>query len=225
MYAIKVELKLNNKERTLMRQHAGFSRLVYNYGLSLMLGSKDIKYPTGKKIDTIQKVLTNYTKKQPENTWMINMSSRVYSKAFNALKNAYSRWRQGTGKKPVFKRKKDGDSFTVDSSNGVVLLDAGKKIKIPTLGSFRLKEKLECRYVTQTFTISRQADKWYVSFAVKADRVPPLMHEVKGITGIDLGVKCFATLSDGTQIEAPKPYKQKCVYTLYIIIIRSLTFR
>ncbi len=208
MYAIKVELKLNNKERTLMRQHAGFSRLVYNYGLSLMLGSKDIKYPTGKKIDTIQKVLTNYTKKQPENTWMINMSSRVYSKAFNALKNAYSRWRQGTGKKPVFKRKKDGDSFTVDSSNGVVLLDAGKKIKIPTLGSFRLKEKLECRYVTQTFTISRQADKWYVSFAVKADRVPPLMHEVKGITGIDLGVKCFATLSDGTQIEAPKPYKQ-----------------
>ncbi|NEO33734.1 MAG: helix-turn-helix domain-containing protein, partial [Symploca sp. SIO3C6] len=29
MYAIKVELKLNNKERTKMAQHAGFSRFIY----------------------------------------------------------------------------------------------------------------------------------------------------------------------------------------------------
>ena len=35
MYAIKRELKLNNQERTLMAKHAGFSRFVYNYGLSL----------------------------------------------------------------------------------------------------------------------------------------------------------------------------------------------
>ncbi len=35
MYAIKRELKLNNLERTLMAQHAGFARVVYNYGLSL----------------------------------------------------------------------------------------------------------------------------------------------------------------------------------------------
>ena len=35
MYAIKRELKLNNKQQTLMAQHAGFSLLVYNYGLSL----------------------------------------------------------------------------------------------------------------------------------------------------------------------------------------------
>lgn len=30
MYAIKLELKLNNAERTLMAKHAGFSRFVYN---------------------------------------------------------------------------------------------------------------------------------------------------------------------------------------------------
>jgi len=35
MYAIKLQLKLNNVERTLMAQHAGFSRFVYNYGLAL----------------------------------------------------------------------------------------------------------------------------------------------------------------------------------------------
>jgi Helix-turn-helix domain len=38
MFAIKRELKLNNKERSLMRGIAGFKRFVYNYALSLGLG-------------------------------------------------------------------------------------------------------------------------------------------------------------------------------------------
>ena len=37
---------------------------------------------------------------------------------------------------------KDNCSFTVDSSNGKVLVTEGKKIKIPTLGTFRLKEAI-----------------------------------------------------------------------------------
>jgi len=80
MYAIKVELKLNNTEKTLMRQHCGFSRLIYNYGLTLMLGlaSDQVKGGITKKLAAIKKVLTNYTKKQPENAWMNKISSRVY---------------------------------------------------------------------------------------------------------------------------------------------------
>lgn len=31
MYVIKLELKLNNTERTLMAQYSGFRRFVYNY--------------------------------------------------------------------------------------------------------------------------------------------------------------------------------------------------
>ncbi|NEP03039.1 MAG: helix-turn-helix domain-containing protein, partial [Symploca sp. SIO2E9] len=67
MYAIKVELKLNNKERTKMAQHAGFSRFVYNHGLSLMqqLDHKEYKGGSGKKINEIKKIFTGFTKKQP----------------------------------------------------------------------------------------------------------------------------------------------------------------
>ncbi len=108
---------------------------------------------------------------------------------------------------PTFKRKKDTNSFTVYDSNGVVLLDAGKKIKIPTLGTFRLKEPLSARYVTQTFTFSRKGNRWFVAFSVDAERLPPLYHE-QTIVGVDLGVKCFATLSDGTTIVAPHPMKK-----------------
>jgi putative transposase len=190
-----------------MAQHAGFSRFVYNYGLALYKQVMDIKGGLTKKISAIRKVLTNLTKKKPEFTWMNQLSSRVYQNAFIALKNALTRFFKGFGGFPKFKRKKDGDSFTVDSSNGLVTVSAGNKIKIPTLGTFRLYEPVPFTCASQTFTLSRQADKWYVSFAIQAEKLPPLLHEVEKV-GIDLGVKTFATFSDGTTIEAPATIKQ-----------------
>ncbi len=209
MYAIKIELKLNNKERILMRKHSGYARFVYNYGLALTqeLYFVGVRGSITKQINEIKKVFTGYTKKQPENQWMNQLSSKVYQRAFMDLGQAYQRWAKGLSGKPAFKSKKDGDSFTVYDSNGKVLALSGKKIRIPTLGIFRLKEELPCSYVTQTFTISRQAEKWYVSCAVDAEKIPPTYHPQEAV-GIDLGVKCFCTLSDGSQIEAPKFYKQ-----------------
>jgi putative transposase len=209
MYAIKRELKLNNKPRSLMVQHAGYSRIVYNYGLSLYSQLDHNKFKGGvtKKIGAIKKVLTNFTSKQPEFAWMKKLSSKVYQSALQDLQSAFSRFFKGSGKYPVFKRKKDKASFTVYNGNGVVVLAAGNKIKIPTLGTFTLKEPLDARYVTQTFTVSRQGDRWFMAFSINAERIPPLFHE-KTKVGIDLGVKCFATLSDGTTYDAPKPMKK-----------------
>jgi putative transposase len=207
MYAIKLQLKLNNVERTLMAQHAGFSRFVYNYGLALYKQVMDIKGGVTKKISAIRKVLTNFTKKKPEMAWMNQLSSRVYQNALISLKNGLNRCFKGLGKFPKFKRKKDRDSFPVDSSNGLVTVLVGNKIKIPTLGIFRLYEPVPFTCASQTFTLSRQGDKWYVSFAIHAEKLPPLFHEVEKV-GIDLGVKTFATFSDGTKIEAPASIKQ-----------------
>jgi hypothetical protein len=70
MYAIKLELKLNNTEFTLMAQHAGFSRFVYNYGVALYKQVRNIKGGVTKKISAIRKVLINFTQKKPEYAWM-----------------------------------------------------------------------------------------------------------------------------------------------------------
>ena len=209
MYAIKRELKINNKQRTLMAQHAGYSRLVYNYGLSLykQLDHNEFQVGLTKKIGAIKKILTNHTSRQPEYSWMKKLSSKVYQSALQDLQSAFSRFFKELGKYPVFKKKKDKNSFTVYNGNGVVVLDAGKKIKIPTLGTFTLKEPLDARYVTQTFTISRQGDRWFVSFSVNAEYIPLQFHENTKV-GIDLGVKCFATLSDGSIYVAPQPMKK-----------------
>ncbi|MDF5730516.1 MAG: transposase [Rhizonema sp. PD38] len=191
-----------------MTQHAGFSRFVYNYGLDLFWQSIDVQATDSKRIKEIKKCFTSITKNRPEYSWTLNLSSKVYQSAFQHLQQAFSRWRKGISKVPTFKSKKDGQSFTVYDGNGDILIPAGKKIKLPTLGTFRLHERLKESYISQTFTISKLADGWYVSFCVDALRIPPIRHEIVDPVGIDLGVKTFATISDGTTLVAPKPYKE-----------------
>jgi len=207
MYALKLELKLNNCERTRMARHAGYARFCYNLARSLYLGVMDIKVSRTRKIALIKKTFTNFIKKQPEYQWTNTLSSRVYQNAFIAFNSALERFFNGVSGFPNFKRKKCGDSFTVDSSNGPIFLRTGNRIKIPTLGTFRLKEAIRYNCCSQTFTISRTADKWYVSFTIKADKIPPLYHSVSETTGIDLGVSTFATLSDGTVYQLPNSLK------------------
>jgi putative transposase len=91
MYAIKRELKLNNQEKSFLAGCAGFSRFVYNHGLSLLKATWDIPEISGgdsKRLDAIKKVFTNITKKQTEYLWTNEYSSRIYQNAFRDLKNS-----------------------------------------------------------------------------------------------------------------------------------------
>jgi putative transposase len=209
MFAVKRRLKLNTQEKAKLASHAGFSRFVYNYGLSLFWQSVDagMKASDTKRLDAIKKCFTNVTKKRAGFEWTQELSSKVYQSAFRALSDALKRWRKGLSKQPVYKRRKHGQSFTVYDGNGMTLVKQGKLIKIPTLGTFRLQEPLTQSYMSQTFTLSCEAEEWYVSFCVDAERIPPILHEIAEPVGIDLGVKAFATISDGAVLSCPKPLK------------------
>ena len=210
MYSVKVELKLNNREKTIMNKHIGFSRFCYNYALSIytQLDHKRYKGGSSKKIDLIRKIFTNVTKKHPSFSWTKQMSSRVYQNAFKNLKAAFSRkWNNGNGF-PRFKRKKDPVSFTVDSSNGVILQKGGKQVKLPTLGLFKTKETIpSC--VSQTYTVSKRGDRYYVSFSINAELIPPIQHQRLTPVGIDVNLSDgkYCVISDGTTVTFPKPLK------------------
>ena len=207
MFALKRALKLNNNEATLMAKHAGFRRVVFNFGLSLRTQMySEGKLSESKVLNEVKKVLTNHVKKQPEFAWMNQLSSRVYQNALIDLKDAFSRYRSGKAGHPKFASRRHGQSFTVDSSNGKVLLSAGKTIKIPTLGTFRLHEPLECGYLSQTFTISKEGSRWFISFCVDAERLP--VEQSQAAVGIDVGIKYAATLSNQQVFDAPKPLNQ-----------------
>ncbi|NEP78197.1 MAG: transposase [Okeania sp. SIO3B3] len=110
-----------------------------------------------------------------------------------------NRCKEGISKYPKLKRKKDRQSFTVYDGNGKVTISPGKKIKIPTLGTFRLWESIPYTTASQTFTISRTGEKWFVSFSIEAEQLPvhPLLDKRQYETfGIDVGVKQFASIAN-----------------------------
>ncbi|NEQ17633.1 MAG: helix-turn-helix domain-containing protein, partial [Moorea sp. SIO3E2] len=88
MFGIKRELKVNNSEANWLSQCAGFSRFVYNYGLGIMKSSwefEDIRASDSKRLNTIKKVFTNVTKKNPDFAWCNKYPARIYQNAFRNL--------------------------------------------------------------------------------------------------------------------------------------------
>jgi len=212
MFAIKRALKLNNREATLMAKHAGFRRVVFSMRLSLqtrMYGR--VKLSDSKVINQLHKVLTNHVKKQPGLAGMNQLSSRVYQKALIDLKDAFNRYRSSMWGRPTFASRREGQSFTLDSSSPLVVRNAGNTIKIPTVETFQRNEPQECGFVSQTFTISKEGSRWFVSFCVDAERLP--VQQLQESVGRDLGIRAFATLSEAEGsnhqvFDAPKPLKQ-----------------
>ena len=224
MYAIKRELKLNNKETSLMRSIAGFRRFVYNFGLEMVIASwsfDGVKLGDSQRIDTIRQIFTQIIMKMPEYAWTKQYPSTVYQSAFIDLKKAFKRWRQGLSGFPQRKTKKKGDSFTVYKTSGSypekgkppipftnrVVIKTGKRIQLPGLREFRLKEKIGFTCSSQTFTVTRTADKWFISFVLDAEKVPPIYHPIEKV-GVDLGVQTLATVSNGTCYAMPGTTKK-----------------
>jgi len=96
-----------------------------------------------------------------------------------------------------------------------VTVNPGKEIKIPTLGTFRLCESVPHRTASQTFTISRTGEKWFVSFAIEAEKLPvhPLLDErPQEVFGIDVGIKQFGTIAsseENSTISLPESIKKE----------------
>ena len=137
---------------------------------------------------------------------MNQLSSRVYQNTLIDLKDAFPRYRSSLSGHPTFASGRDGQSFTVDSSNPLVVLNAGKTIKIPTVGTFPGHEPLECGLVSQTFTLSKEGSRWFVSFCVDAERKE--VEQTQESVGLDLGIKAFATMPKNQVFETIKPLKQ-----------------
>ncbi|NEP81381.1 MAG: transposase, partial [Okeania sp. SIO3B3] len=199
MKSIRTKLKLNNKQKTLMAQHAGYSRWCYNWGLSLWNAAYTDGYkPNPRKL---REVFTNHTK--PLYPWMKNLSSKVYQYAFINLGEAFKRFFQGLGKRPRFKKKGKHDSFTIDNCGKPIELN-GWNHKLPFIGMVKTYEPIEA--TTQKITISRQADDWYLSCSYEF--TPASTPKTTEVVGVDLGVKTLATLSTGVVFEGTKSYKK-----------------
>lgn len=207
LLGFKTELDLNNEQRTDAAKHAGTARHAWNWGVRLTQNILDhnkanpesrLKFPSG--ID-LHKLLVTMVK--PENPWYYEVSKCAPQYALKALRDAWDRCFKKVSGCPVFKKKGQHDSFTLD---GTIKILGVNHIQVPVLGVLRTFENLPQGFKPKNVTISRQADKWFISFRTE---IEPVQTEKTNLSiGIDLGVKQFATLSNGQVFDAPPEYKQ-----------------
>jgi len=105
-----------------------------------------------------------------------------------AFKNFFSR----RASYPRFRKKGIRDRFTL--TNDQFHID-GCRIRFPKLGGVRMRESLRFAGDIKSATVSRVADRWFVSITVDTHDPLPVCTENQGAVGVDLGVSALATLS------------------------------
>jgi putative transposase len=196
------ELKPNNKQRTLLAKHAGAARFTYNWGLARRI--EEYKN-TGKSSNAIEQHRQLNVLKKTEFSWMYEVSKCAPQEALRDLNRAFNNFYRGikSFKRkgfPRFKKKGMHDSFRLTGSIHIF----ESSVKLPRIGMIRTKERTDVKGSILSATVSREADRWLVSFAVERERKKHKVTE-SSVIGIDVGINCFAVTSDGTRIESPRP--------------------
>jgi putative transposase len=205
-----------------LRSHAGAARFAWNWALAKCKARYEAEGKWYSAID-LHKLWNGAKKADLGLTWWGENSKCAYQEAFRDLDRAlrdFLRSRKGERKGrrlgfPRFKKRgKCRDSFRFSTG---ALRCAGTTVTLPKLGTIRTHEstrKLSRRLENGTArilsaTVSRTAQRWFVSFAVEIERAVPEHHARPGsVIGVDLGIKTLLTGADNTgnvlAIDGPK---------------------
>ena len=186
--AHKIRIYPNNVQATQLLKHCGCTRLAYN----ACLAKWNTDYTNGVKHNyyTIKKWFNSI--KAQQYPFVYDVSKWAMEAAIADLDRAFRNFYSQRARHPEFHKKGTHDSFRIDGS---VVKIIGSMLTLPKGISVRMAESLrykDCKIYN--VTVSRCADKWFVSVLCE---IPDSENQAQSIVGIDLGIKSQAVLSDG----------------------------
>jgi putative transposase len=205
-------LEPDGNTRQLFARFAGSSRYLYNWALA----ARKSAYEESKKTLSYaeQCKLATQLKKEEETAWLAEIHSQVLQQSLKDLDTAYQntfrRVKKGqTPGFPRFKKKGQKDSFRypqgVQVAEGKVFLP--KIGWVPYCNSGYKGVQPTTENLLQA-TVKREGKHWFVSFACEIEHQSAVPFTGSAV-GIDVGLKTFATLSEGTVIENPRFLKKQ----------------
>jgi putative transposase len=204
--AHKIALDPNNQQSTYFAKAAGTARFAYNWALA----EWQRQYEAWKADNTLPKPSQAALRRQLNSIkaeqfpWMLEVTKNAPQMAIIQLGAAFKNFWAGRAKYPKFRKKGVHDRFTL--TNDQFSID-GRRIRIPNLGWVRMRESLRFTGKLLSATVSRVADRWFVSITVDTNAIALCPAENQGATGVDLGVSAMATLSTGEKEVGPKPHR------------------
>jgi len=192
----KYRLYPTKEQESLLLQHGGNARFLWN---TLLKENMDY-YKKTKKFKFGHEMTVSIPKKKVEYPFLtvsfsqsLQMVARQLDKA---LKDSFKKDKRF----PKFKKKSLlNDSFTCPQKWRL-----GKGfVFIPKIGEVKWIKHRPLQGKPKSITISQEGEQWYCAVNCEVI-IEDKEKTIDNIVGIDVGLKTFTTLSDGTQIENPK---------------------
>lgn len=197
----KIQLDPTCKQEAYFKKACGVARFTWNWALAKW----EEKYQAGISTNALELKKEFNKLKSSDFPWVYEVTKYASQQPFIYLQRAFQGFFDKRTKYPKYKKKGIHDSFYIGGDQVKII---GKKVKVPNLGWIRLRELLRFAGKINGVTISRTADKWFMSVSVATDHQPARC-ESQASVGVDLGIKSLATLSDGTTIPNPQPLKKE----------------
>ena len=200
--SFKTEINPTEEQKARIRRTIDTCRYVYNFylGHNKALHDNGEKFMTGK--DFSLWLNNEYIPDNPDKTWIREVYSKAVKKSIEDGCTAFTRFFKHQSDFPKFKKKGKSDVKMYFVRNNPKDCQCERhRLKIPTLGWVRIKEKgyiptTKDGYMIRSGTVSVKAGRFYVSVLVEIPDINIDNNSNEGI-GIDLGLKDFAIVSNG----------------------------
>ena len=199
----KTEINPTPEQKQIINHTIGVCRFVYNFYLAHNKEMYDKEKCFVSGIDFSKWLNNEFVPNNQEYRWIKEVSSKSVKQSIMNADRAFKNFFKGKSRFPKFKKKNKSDvkMYFVKTDSKVIIACERHRIKIPTLGWVRLKEKGYIptnpnTHIIKSGTISCKAGRYYISVLVEQQgNVKPQLDNF-GI-GIDLGIKDFAICSNG----------------------------
>ena len=198
----KTEINPTFKQKQIINRTIGVCRYVYNFYLAHNREIYEAEESFISGMDFSKWLNNEFIPNNPELHWIKDVSSKSVKQSIMNAERAFKNFFKKKSGFPRFKKKSKSDvkMYFVKTDAKVIIPCERHKIKIPTLGWVRLKEKGYIptnpnTHIIKSGTVSYKAGRYYVSVLVDEQKQQtPALNDF-GI-GIDLGLKDFAICSN-----------------------------
>ena len=197
--AYKTEINPTQEQIQIIHKTIGVCRFIYNFYLAhnKEVYAKEKKFVSG--MDFSKWLNNDFIPNNPEYNWIKEVGSKAVKQSIMNGEKAFKKFFKGQTKFPRFKKKNKQDIKAYFPKNNKTDWTVERhKIKVPTLGFVRLKEKgyIPMNTIVKSGTISMKAGRYYVSVLVEEKEYNDYSKCTNEGIGIDLGIKDLAICSN-----------------------------
>src|SRR5262245_62049418 len=200
------KLRVNKSFVEACERELEHSRQIYNAALAERISCYQI---TGKSLGYVEQSrhLTDARILPEVRNHLRAIQQDALERVDEAFKAFFRRVQQG--EKPGFPRFKGKDRYHTFSQKYEKVRPCpikGDKLTVPGAGSCRVRLSRPIEGQCKQLRITRRVDGWYALIVCETPRPEPLPKTGQTV-GVDVGVRSFATLSNGEEIENPRRLK------------------